>query len=250
MKKIAFSSLVAVCLLTLTSCLGEGNNVSSGSMYGVLDRDGYIHYDPLGQQYPFYVNRISDNPSISTPTIFFGYTVDPSSDENVGYDQKGYLLASSSGYNEVNHGTFQMSLYPDTASILPTEQEVSWVNTILIRDYFFVEMEVLGMRTGQVNDYTLSWDSAADPVSYEGLRVYDLFLRVEKRTQGEAPIVPGTVRAFNLASFRSLAIEKEAAAGREVFSMRLNYPAEFSEDSTKIEKWGSSQIYSLPIPKR
>ena len=249
MKKLAFGSLAAMCLLMLTSCLGEGNNVSSGSMYGVLDRDGYIHYDPLGYQYPFFVNRISDNLSIGTPTIYFGYTVDPSSPENVGYNERGYLVATTSGYSEVNHGSFRMSLDPDTAFTVPAEQAIAGVNMIFIRDFLFVEMGVLGMRTGQVNDYTLTWDSAADPVPVEGLRVYDMFLRVSKRTEGESPLSEGTVRAFNLSSFRSLTEGKEASANREVVSFRINYPEKFSSDSTTIDQWGKSLVYSFAIPK-
>lgn len=259
MKKLKVLSMAAVAagVVLLTSCLGSGNNESSGSLFGIVDASQTTFQKLVYQHgdYPLYFSEIAKDLNISAGNcLLVGYKVNFDSPDNADVAKNGFYVASYAGATVLDEGSTYASLQ-DTSRTLSKElllTDVSFLSAVIKSPNYEKVMLATAMEnmlTDQKNNYTLSWNMG-EPAVVDGNRVYTLYLRCEKRETGKAPTLTpgGDARAFDLRSFMTPARYAEKAAKKETVNLRIAYAKSFNSDSTKIATWGMSKILQMPIP--
>ena len=255
MKKLFLIGFVAACLVSMTSCIDNGDDVREISSFGVIAEysevgGALVYYDPLGQNPPLFIPGISDNKDLwSGGRIFFNCVVDMESPANANWSEKGYQTASSGSYEIVSESeAINNGIYPDKDSAVENERVISSMYVAsYVRGYLFLTMSIPDLHTNQKNDFYLSWDPELEPEVSGNDRIYSLYLRVVKRTEGVTPLVSVHPQAFDINYFYTTISRKEKEEGRNVVAFKIYYPKELSEDLATVKQWSDSGLVKTGI---
>lgn len=252
MKTLKFGG-AAAALLLLTSCLGDGGStVVQNTTYGVVELSSktltnMVCVDNAGTL--FYSPELAKDVSVETgDCCILAYTVDHGSPENQNAAANGYYTVTKNGYAELDRWPFNFNL-TDTAKIMENEQVIGNIGNAYgyIKGKMFLETLHKDFLTGQKNKYELSYNPSAEPEKIDGNRVYNLYLRTVKMTDGKSPSGNASIpNAYDLQRFVFSVTSTEKAAGAKAIFVRFNYIKEFNKDTTAAT-WGVSLPYQLPF---
>lgn len=257
MKKLKVLGLAAAsaCLVSMTSCLNGGSNNYSNTSYALIDFSTKamrtLAY-PLGD-YPLYISSIANDGSFkSGDCVVLNYAVDLSSADNSSATATGYYVATGTASTPMETAYLRYAAMDST--VLENELLMTDAGTSLMSSENFKKIVALGQHasllTDQKNEYSFFFDSQQTPATVEGTeRVYTIFMRCQKKTDGKAPTLSGysEARAVDAAQFYSLTKSMETTAGKEAVYYQLKYPKEFNSDSTQIKTWGVSKVSGFSI---
>lgn len=243
----------AAALLLLTSCLGDGGGtVSESAVYGVIELSSktmtnMVCVDNAGTL--FFNPEVANDVSIETgDCCILAYVLDQGSAENQNVATKGYFTVGKKGYQEIDRWSLSFSL-TDTAKILNNEQTLTGINAPVsyIKGRLFLPTEHKDFLTDQKNRFELSYNPAAEPEKIEGNRVYNLYLRTVKVTEGKSPSQSGSmVNAYELQRFASSVTSTEKATGAKGIFIKFNYIKEFNKDTTAAT-WATTAPCQIPF---
>lgn len=261
MRKFKVYGLAAAALgmVTLTSCLGEGNNTQTMMGYGVVDFDlnamGNVVKDDYG--------TVVYSPAFSGLTVgdFIVYyaLIDRDAQTSTKYitatvEQNGF--ARLTNYYSVPEKTDTETVLPDEAAISEAAfiqtglQATGGYDAYILRanSHVFVATGFENIPSDRTFTFELTYDGDLLPTQVDANNVYDLYLRAKVKEKGsnvESGYSFTTV--FDLTAFLSRTIAQERSAGREAVYVRLNYPYAFNSDSTQIT-WKQTDVAKFPVP--
>lgn len=249
MKKLKSFGVAAVAALLLTSCL-DGNREQTLSGYGVIDlsMDVFANVAYVDDNLPIYSSQFKD--LAAEDCITFTCTIDYDDPENNGGK---YLKGTNTiVYGKLDKGDLIRNV--DTANIKENEMVIVDAGLVTksayaytIKDFLFVGSNHDKVTTDQNNQYFLECDPYQEPQIVDGKRVYNLFLRVVKSSDGKG--IAGN-HSFNYVFktnglFKNLEA-REKTEGNNTLYIKLNYIKAFNSDST-VATWTSSQVFQSPI---
>ncbi len=244
MKNFTLLSWVAAAagMMTLTSCLGEGSNTQTGTMYGVVDYLPSLLMPAVyvADDYPVYSTAFSALTS-GDCVVFYA---------SIDYDAQTsseYITATVADCVKLNKWYADPEVDTDYVyanEMTFTEAALAWN---LSKGYMFVATAHPSISSNQESSFKMMYD-LDNPVSVEGNRVYELVLRAQKVADGTAVAASGTtVNAFYVSSFFSSASQREQEQGAENVYFRFKYPESFNSDTTEITSWGTSETITYTI---
>ena len=141
-------------------------------------------------------------------------------------------------------------LLDDTATIKDKEMTVTDVAAATyIKGMLFVQSSHPNASSDQTNRISLSYDRNQEVKEVNGQRVYEIFLRAVKLTDGKTNTGNVTFEnAYNMSSFFSYAIAQEKAENKQNVYFRFNYIKEFNKDTTAVT-WATSKVTDYQIPE-
>ncbi|WP_147381225.1 hypothetical protein [Parabacteroides sp. AM08-6] len=258
MKKLKFLGLVAAVagMFLLTSCL-KGNNERSNTGFGLVDTGGntmrrlvYSNYEA-----PMYIASVANDYTIGDgDCIIFNYKLDFDAADNANATTNGFYVATGSALQVLPKGNLSTGT-PDTAYMYSNEILLSdagvtdFLQSNQYRQRLIVGGAPSSYLTEQKNSYTLSCDLSQTPQTIQGVeRVYTLFLRATKTSDGKAPAIKSAdYTAFDAVQFYSTLSEREKNAGKDRISFCVKYASAFNSDTTKIGTWTTTTPVYIPI---
>lgn len=246
MKRLKNYGLATALLgsMTLTSCLGDGNNTQQGLMCGVIDLNmsvgAYGAY--VDDDQPMLYSTAFSAMSPGDCVIFYA-TIDYDAQTN-----NNYIAATVSQCEKLDKYT--AVAYLDTANLRPGEMTISDVGLpwSMVKGHMFVNTAHPYVSTDQKIDYWMMYDLNKKPAS-DGNDLYEIWLRAQNIRAGEKVAAPGTLlNAFDASAFVSQTTAVERAAGKDKVYFRFRYPSAFNNDTTIVTEWRASQTYYFQIP--
>lgn len=249
MRKTVLYGVVALCLVVLSSCLGDpATQLTMANQTGVVATNvgtaGKVIFvkggDVISSE-QFQQANVEDG-----ECILFDYSIDYGLAENAdGGANTGYMTATiyENTISEVSRWPLFDTL-TDTATVDKDELLLSTLQarSSYIRGNLFLFTEITNHTTGQRDSFSLSYNPAQ---ALGEDRVYSLYLRTIKveDESGEAVnsqtmIVPC---AFDIQDF------VENVAGKNdngEVKFRVNYASAFGKDSLSIA-WKSSDVFTI-----
>ncbi|MCC8144350.1 MAG: hypothetical protein LIO97_11050 [Tannerellaceae bacterium] len=246
LKLFFITALAAVALLT--SCL-DGDNISSGYDYGVVK---YTSGCPLlyitGSPLPLYSSQFMT--ADDGDCYFVQFEIDFDEEPNANANKTGYYIPTLTSITPIDKGSTR-SFSMDTTNFEFLTSELAPVDLEIQafqyqQDYLFLAAAIEKLGTGQVNDYIIYYDLDWEPVLENGVNVYEVFLRVTKRSEGKETSSTGVeYNAFNMSSFCSQIELLETGKGNKNSGFKLIYINQFNTDSTGVAKWGETKYVPL-----
>lgn len=257
MKKLKFLGLAAIAagMVSLTSCLDGGGNKWQDQNFSIIDYSTTsmrtLVY-PLGS-YPLYMSAVANDPTYSSgDVVYANFAVDKDSPDNANAIENGFYVATGAASTPIEKGYLSFSELDSTA--LDSELLMTNLETVLMLSPNFRKIlatpQFESVLTEQKNDYRLTFDYDQEPETVDGTeRVYTLYLRSQKVTDGKAPTISNAYdqRVFDAGQFYSVTKNKESAAGKNIVRYQIKYPKTFNSDSTKVATWGASNIAGFII---
>ncbi|MDD2953546.1 MAG: hypothetical protein PHC95_10350 [Parabacteroides sp.] len=232
----------AAALVLLTSCLGEGNNSFSNQGFGVgtVNEKSYktVLSTPFGALYSPTVSILPD------VCYYAAFEVDLSSAENANAATNGYSVATISGLQEIEKGTANFYVTPDTTTLLDKELVIKdMVTGSYIEKYIFLGTS-FDARKNQVNRYQLYWNQTDSVTTENGISTYSLFLRGQKSNvgTGETSTSTSEFRAFKIGDVLEPIMKKEGKKGAEKFNLKINYLSSINEKDSTDLTWSSLKV--------
>lgn len=233
MKKRVVYSVFALCLLMLSSCLGDpATSLTLANQAGVVRTQPlkvvYVKGGDVVSSEEFQKANVDDG-----ECILFDYSIDMSLAPNT---QEGITYRTATIYDNVMTEVSQWPMFTslgDTVKPATDELTLSLLQSRFsyIQGRLFLFTEMASHQTNQVDSFSLSYNPA-QPVGEDN--TYDLYLRSIMLTagteQGKSMIIPC---AFDIQKFMSSAKAVEAN-GQQVVKVRLNYVSAFDKDTTKV----------------
>lgn len=257
MKKLFLGGLVAACGVFMTSCLEGGNNQFSDYAYGVIEDGMTIKLINIGDEsIKFYSSSIASDLSIMNgDCCLFQYTLDYDIPENADITNKGYYTVTSSYYEKINN-PYVSSVLTDTTVIDPNELAITKIESLssgyiwpIIKGNMFLPTYHEGILKNQKQEFNLSFDSAQEPETINGDKVYNLFLRVIRTAEGESPSGNGAiVNAYNMNSFLNTIGRKVQSEGEKKVKFRIHYISKIDEKK-EVAEWSISDIATYTFPE-
>lgn len=248
MKKLKFLGAVAMATVLLTSCLKGGNNESAYEARAVVKMSTksfkYLAYES-DYSVPIY------HPDLDNLTegqcIYAWKRID--GDDPINQSATEYYTASEFKYIKVETGRVSPVL-DDTTTIKDKEMTVTDVAAAAyIKGMLFVQSSHPNASSDQTNSISLSYDRNQEIKEVNGQRVYEIFLRAVKLTDGKTNT--GNIafeNAYDMSSFFSNAIAREKAENKQNVYFRFNYIKEFNKDTTAVT-WATSKVADYQIPE-
>jgi hypothetical protein len=250
MKKISLLVSLTLCIMGLTSCLGEGSSKVSGSAIGILTGSAMFQTPVLTTVSGDVVSSPQLELLIATGDIIPGYCYsfyyeldyDLPENSSASLQVNGYYTVTISEIQDFP--TYFVNTYPeDTTTALPDEVPVSnGCSTAphYINGYAFIQQAV-----NQPSDMVLNWkmsydgNTLFDPVEENGTRYYDLFVRAIGTGGTKSKVETPYLNAYQMSNFFNLAAENEKRLlganynnSSSTFSFRIFYVTEIKEDGT------------------
>lgn len=257
MKKLKFLGLAAIAagMVLLTSCLDGGGNKQQLQLPSIIDYSSTsmrtLVY-PLGY-YTLYMPTVANDPTYSSGDVVYAdFIVDFDSPDNANASANGFYVASGAASTPIEKGYLSFSELDSTA--LDSELLMTNLETMILLSPNYRKIiaapQFESVMTEQKNDYRLTFDYDQEPETVDGTeRVYTLYLRSQKMTDGKAPTISNAYdqRVFDAGQFYSVTKNKESVAGKNIVSYQIKYPKTFNSDSTKVATWGASNIARFSI---
>ncbi|WP_455641336.1 BFO_2992 family lipoprotein [Parabacteroides sp.] len=247
MKKLKSLVAVAMTAVVLTSCLDGGNSESQYEAYAVVKmstksfRNLAYESDYSVPIYSPQLDNLTDGQCIYAWKKING-------DDPVNQSATEFYTASEFQYRKISKGEVATSL-DDTTTIKKNEMTVLDAGAVsYIKGMLFVLSSHPNAASDQTNQISLSYDRSQEVKEISGQRVYEIFLRAVKVTDGKNNT--GTVtfdNAFEMSSFFNYAISQEKAENKQNVYFRFNYIKEFNKDTTAAT-WATSKVIDYPIP--
>lgn len=262
MKKLFSCSLMAICVLLMTSCLDGGSNQSSGVGYGVIgysSKTGKTIIKTGGV--PVYSAEVAASSNIQlNDCCAFAYTLDGDIPENSeeAIAANGYYTVTVSQYADIDK--YSVTPYLKDTTLIE-EKELTVVSTdmgilknydgsiVFIDNKFFLGTYHDGFSSEQKQTLNISFNPDQEPEVVNGDNVYDLFLRVVKTEDGKSSLSQTTqlLNVFDMTSFLNSFEYKEKQASKKSIKFRVNYINTLNEDKTKVT-WKSSDVATYVFP--
>lgn len=254
--KVLGVATVAASMMLLTSCLGDGNNTTQGSTYGVIDEMAltYEKVVYVSDVQPCYASTIANATDLmSGDCIYFAFSADYDDPVNQGQNKYLTIQVPAQGYRKVTKG----NVVPywseeDTAVIRNKELTFSAVGGYqkwtIIKDRLIMIMSHPKASTDQVNNYEIGFNLDQEPTTIGEKRVYELFIRSTQLKEGEKAVgATDFDAAYDMGYFldRTKGIEK--SKGNNLINFRFNYIKEFDKDTVKAT-WDKTDIFTVEIP--
>ena len=260
MRKNGLILIVALLsVFGLSSCI-QGDNVSEGQAFGVLEfNDNYtpVLYSSYGPFYSPSINTLLDDYKMNIGGCYiFTYRLDadlPENSQNV-VNANGYYTVSIIDYHEIDR--YPMDSYlTDTSTVMPNEIAVSSVydNSYYLEGFLFMYQSVT-----QPSDLELNWNMSFDyntmmPTVENGVRYFDVFVRATKKNEGtKSTVNMQYLNAYSMGSYlQSAANSEKSILGSSynelssTFAVRFNYASTIDAETQKIT-WRSHSI-AIPI---
>lgn len=253
MKKLKVLGLaaMAVGMTTLTSCLNGGGNTSSGATFGYADfsteAGGIVVKDDYGT---VVASTAFNTQLVGGEYVQYAYSIDFDNQPSTKYITA--TVAAIEKYQEYRANEY----ITDTTTIMPKEMTIKNIQVALMsqdylliaRKHAFIAPVHANIATDMKIRYDLSYDAQAEPVTVEGKRVYEFFIRAVKladgdKTKQDTPVIG----AYDLGYFLTRTSSIEKTAGNTSVNFRINYINEFNKDSTSWN-WAKSSVFQYLIP--
>lgn len=253
MKKLKFLGVVAMATVLLTSCLDGGNNEQQYESYAVVKMStksfkmlAYENSSPL----PIYHSQLEGLNEGQCIRAFQKINFD----DPINSAGNDYYTASEFQYVKITTGNV-LPVLEDTTAV--KEKEIPVLDAALIpqlgtyiEGMLFVATSHPNSETDQQTEVVLSYNRGSEVEEVNGKRVYNLFLRAQKLTDGKNSTGNITAEtAFPMSSFFSYASSIEKGKSQEYVHFRFNYIKEIDKD-TKKAVWASTQVIDYPIPTK
>ena len=236
-----------VSLLLFASCMGEGSNTATGTLYGVVRMDNNTLKKVLdvNEYESLYSPTILNNRDLGA-CLFVYYEVDydlpDNSPENI--EANGYLTVT---YMQVLvEGERQDMWYNmDTSNILHNEVAINDPAS----EGVFAYVKGRGFFWSVVtipSDQKMSWYLSCDIQNVEKNehKTYDVFLRCTAEDVGTKPIEQeGFLNAYNMKLFLETIARQEKDLGSGNFTLRINYVSAVNDEQLT---WDYKDI-SIPV---
>lgn len=248
MRKTVLYGVIALCLVVLSSCLGDpATQLTMANQTGVVATNvgtvGKVIFVKGGDVISsenFQNANVEDG-----ECILFDYSIDYGLAENAdGGANKGYMTATI--YENTLSEVSQWQLFntlTDTSNVENGELLLSTLQprSSYIKGNLFLFTEMSGHKTAQEDSFALSYNP--DQV-LNGDQVYSLYLRAIKTAEGgeedngQSMIIPC---AFNIQDF----VKKVTGENNtDEVKFRVNYASAFGKDSASIV-WKSSDVFTI-----
>lgn len=241
-------AVLASAMVLLSSCLDGGSNTFSATQFavcGVTDRTYQtVLNTPSG---PIYSTSL-EGEVVSGACYQVAYEVDTSSPENESAATRGFYMASINALSEVMKGDCQFYNVPDTVSLLdnelPLQNLAAYSQLGVYLDGHLFLGGTLSMKNDQQNQWSLYWNRSEAPTEEEGVNVYNLFMRVQKVTEGVGSSATAMTepRAFELDDVLQAVNDSEKANNKEIFTLKINYLTAINEKDSTDLKWDSMRL--------
>lgn len=244
MKKYSLYWVFAVCLLMLSSCLGDGSTqITVGwqeAVYqmrparGLVLKDGRLIYS---QQ----INSLSAD---GGDCFLVQYGFDSASPELTGKDSLQVELLDNP--ISLPLWTAEKTVISDT--ILTDEQYISTVRprTAYIKGRLFLWSEIREPES-QVDSLVMSYNPDQLYTTEDGYRTYNLYLRAVRKSVVETDTVPATMvhtDAFDIEDFFNSAKAIEEQDNATEFTIAINYASGHNKDTTAVN-WATPRLINF-----
>lgn len=245
MKKKELYSVFAVCLMMLSSCLGDTNTqITVGeqeAVYQVQPDRGLIIKD--GRL--LYSSQISSLSADGGDCFLVEYSFDSSSPQLQNSDSLSVTLMSTT---EVD--LWNLDDKPSGDAVLEDEQLTSSIQKRMayIRGRLFLWTNLREPRS-QRDSFIMSYDPANMFETADGKRTYNLYLRAVKKAVDEGDetaIALYYPNAFNIEEYFNEIRAKEEAQGGDTLRIAVKFASRFNKDTTQVE-WTTSDPFEFPL---
>ena len=247
MKKLLFGCFVIATFFMQTSCLGDGENNSSGYVLGVVEFDyttlsNMIYFSD--SDYPMYIGSDYSSSIQSGECCYLEYTL--YGENNPDVYNTGYYVVAPSGYSVIPQYSLSSTL-TDTTTVLEDELVT---NTVLaynyVKGYLFLSSTHDNVGDGQENDFDLSYNYNMEPDVENGNNVYNLYLRVRKTKDGTSPTTTTELlKTYYIKYFIDNITALEKNKGNSSIYFRIKYVTKFGDES--ISTWSTSDNIGIAI---
>ena len=242
--------LFFISWLLLTSCMGEGRNVQSGSAFGVLrfDFKSAKNLLDVSDYDSFYSIRFQEANEGNCFWVVYEIDWDRPENSYESIEANGYLMVDILEKPDVDKWMVNPVL-TDTSKILTGE--VPLISPAMSGEWAYVKgllfiISSLDIPTNQTMYWNLSFDRDNMVKDESGQRYFNVFLRT-------AVNIPGTyskdrmnvANAFAIESYIKDVAKQVQEANGTSFKIRFNYPSSISE-SGKIT-WERLDSYDIPV---
>lgn len=235
MRKKDLYWVFAVCLIMLSSCLGDSTTrITVGlqeAVYQVRPSRGLVLRD--GRL--IYSSSINSLRADAGNCFLVEYSFDSASPELQNSDSLSVELLGTPA--EVPLWTSEGTVKSDT--LLTDEQYISTIGsrTAYIKGRLFL-WPTLTEPESQVDSFVMHYDTVNWYTTADGFRTYNLYLRAIRKSEipadADSVKVPHT-EAFDIERFFNKALEMETANNAEKLTIAINYVAKPNKDTTAVE---------------
>lgn len=241
MRKKELYWVFAVCLMMLSSCLGDTTSrITVGqqeAVYQVRPSRGLVLRD--GRL--IYSSSINSMRADAGDCFMVEYSFDSSSPELQNSDSLSVELLGTP--TEVPLWTSQGTIKSDT--LLTDEQYISALGkrSAYIKGRLFLWLDIKE-PISQLDSFVMQYDTVNLYTTEEGFRTYNLYLRAVRKSNIVAnadSVKVSHTEAFDIESFFNKAVEMETAQGAKAFTVGVNYVSKPNKDTTAVE-WSTLEL--------
>lgn len=246
MRKYSLYWVFAVCLLMLSSCLGDGSTqITVGwqeAVYqtrparGLVLKDGRLIYSSQ-------INSLSAD---GGDCFLVQYEFDSSSPELTRKDSLEVTLLD----NPISIPLWSAEQTALSDTILTDEQYISSVRTrtAYIKGRLFLWSEMREPES-QIDSLLMSYDPDQLYTTEDGYRTYNLYLRAVKQSVEATDTLPATVvhtDAFDIEEFFNSAKAVEEQNNSTEFTIAVNYASGHNKDTTAVS-WATPRLVDFVL---
>ncbi|RHJ77905.1 hypothetical protein [Parabacteroides sp. AM08-6] len=243
MKRSVIYSVLAICLLMLSSCLGDpATSLTLANQAGVIGLQPrkvvYVKGGDVLSSEDFQKANVDDG-----ECILFDYAIDMGLGD---VTEDGITFKTATIYENTITEVDQWPMFNnlgDTTKPADNELTLSLLQSryAYIRGKLFLFTEMSNHKPAQLDSFALSYNPAQ---SIGDEKIYDFYLRTicleDDTLSGRSMIIPC---AFDIQNFVDAANVSQED-GTDVIRFRINYVSGFDKDTTKC-MWKSSDVIKI-----
>jgi len=236
--KLQHVIIFLAAILLLGSCMGEGRNVMTTTMFGVVrfDYKRMRNVLDVGETESLYSIEFQTAQEDDCFWVYYELDYDlPENNYENSTDAEGNAIYTVTILQKesVEPGSVRTSLM-DTTQVLTGEVPI--IDPIIEGAFWYVKGKFFILSSLEIpNNQDMWWHFSFD---YDNLmsgdgyqRVYNVYLRTNIRDKGtKTPETLTCPVVFDLKYYLQLAAQQEKSLGGTSFTIRFNYPSAISED--------------------